>query len=69
MMQLEFYNNFVRFLARLAEVVISLLRTLKNNLSDLVVTFARSAFQRNSAVIKVFLVSVVVALLAELGRI
>ena len=61
-MQIEFYHHFIRFLARLAEVVISLLRTLKNNLSDLVVTFARSAFQRNSAVIKVFLVSVVVAL-------
>ena len=61
-MQIEFYNNFIRFLARLAELVISLLRTLKNNLSDLVVTFARSAFQRNSAMIEVFLVSVVVAL-------
>lgn len=61
-MQIEFYNNLIRFLARLAEVVISLLRTLKNNLSDLVVTFARSAFQRNLAVIEVFLVGVVVAL-------
>lgn len=62
MKQIKFYNNFIRFLARLAEVVISLLRTLKNNLSDLVVTFARSAFQRRSAVIKVFLVSVVAVL-------
>ncbi len=61
-MQIKFYNNFIRFLVRLAEVVISLLRTLKNNLSDLVVTFARSAFQRNLAVLEVFLVSVVVAL-------
>ena len=61
-MQIKFYHHFIKFLARLAEVVVSLLRTLKNNLSDLVVTFARSAFQRRSAVIKVFLVSVVVAL-------
>ena len=62
MKQIKFYNNFIRFLARLAEYVVSLLKTLKNNLSDLVVTFARIAFQRNSAVIKVFLVSVVVDL-------
>ena len=61
-MQIEFYHHFIRFLARLAEDVVSLLKTLKNNLSDLVVTFARSAFQRNLAVIEVFLVSVVVAL-------
>ena len=61
-MPIELYNNFVRFLAKLAEYAVSLLKTLKNNLSDLVVTFARSAFQRNSAVIKVFLVGVVVAL-------
>lgn len=61
-MQIEFYNHLIRFLSRLDNSVVSLLRTLKNNLSDLVVTFARSAFQRRSAVIKVFSVSVVVAL-------
>ena len=61
-MQIKLYNNFIRFLARLAEVVISLLRTLKNNFSDLVVTFEEARFQRRSAVIKVFLVSVVVVL-------
>lgn len=52
-MQIELYNNFVRFLARLAEYVVSLLRTANNSLSEFASAFSGSAVRRRSIRIKV----------------